>query len=314
MFELLKNNPLAVLVSALVHLLVVVFMVVGMQWQVVPEKKHRQVDVVQARVVDESQLQSEIKKQQEKKQQKKAAEQQRLADIKRKQEAEKKRLSDLQQQRKQAEQKKQQEQKKRAEAEKQRKLAEKKASEAEKKRKQAEAKRVAEEKKRKQAEAERLAEEKKLKAAEAKKAAEKKRKQEEAKRLAEEKRIKQEQARIARERAEQQAREQEIAEQIQAEAMAGEVQSAVNAITGKVQRNWLKPVGSSSDLKCTVNVRLLPSGDIYPNSVKIVKSSGNGAFDRSVEKAIYKSEPLPVPAGRAFESFRNLTFIFDPID
>lgn len=307
MFELLKNNPLAVLVSALVHLLVVVFMVVGMQWQVVPEKKHRQVDVVQARVVDESQLQSEIKKQQEKKQQKKAAEQQRLADIKRKQEAEKKRLSDLQQQRKQAEQKKQQEQKKRAEAEKQRKLAEKKASEAE-------AKRVAEEKKRKQAEAERLAEEKKLKAAEAKKAAEKKRKQEEAKRLAEEKRIKQEQARIARERAEQQAREQEIAEQIQAEAMAGEVQSAVNAITGKVQRNWLKPVGSSSDLKCTVNVRLLPSGDIYPNSVKIVKSSGNGAFDRSVEKAIYKSEPLPVPAGRAFESFRNLTFIFDPID
>ena len=82
------------------------------------------------------------------------------------------------------------------------------------------------------------------------------------------------------------------------------------AIRQRVQQSWLRPPGSPEGLKCTVRVRLIPSGVV--GSVSIVKSSGNGAFDRSVEQAIYKAEPLPVPKGSAFENFREITFIFDP--
>jgi colicin import membrane protein len=40
--------------------------------------------------------------------------------------------------------------------------------------------------------------------------------------------------------------------------------------------------------------------------VRIVRSSGNGAFDRSVEAAVFKSDPLPKPPA----SIREITFVF----
>jgi len=280
MFELIKRNPLAFIVSAAVHVLVVLFMIVGMNWQALPDNKKPPVQVVQARVVDESLLQSEIKKQQEKQAQKKKAEQQRVDELKRQQQAEEKRLAEL---------------------EKQRKIQEQKARDAEKKRQ------LAEENRKKEAAIKKAEAEKQRKLAEEKRQKEEARKKAEAekqRKLAEEKRQKAEAERLAR--------EQEIAEQMAMEEAMRAQASAVAAIKGKIQQNWLQPVGFSKGLKCTVRVRLIPGGVIVPNSVSIVQSSGNGAFDRSVEQAIYKSEPLPVPQGAAFENFRSLTFIFDP--
>jgi colicin import membrane protein len=46
--------------------------------------------------------------------------------------------------------------------------------------------------------------------------------------------------------------------------------------------------------------------------VSIIKSSGSAAFDRSVETAVYKAAPLPVPSGGLFESFRTLRLNFKP--
>jgi colicin import membrane protein len=74
----------------------------------------------------------------------------------------------------------------------------------------------------------------------------------------------------------------------------------------RVQRNWLRPPGTGDTLTCEVQVRLLPDGGIQ--SVRISRSSGNGAFDRSVEAAVWKSDPLPKPPG----VLRELTFIFRP--
>jgi len=61
-----------------------------------------------------------------------------------------------------------------------------------------------------------------------------------------------------------------------------------------------------------VRVRLLPGGEVMPGSVRVLRSSGNGAFDRSVESAVYKASPLPVPSGGLFESFRDLRLEFEP--
>jgi colicin import membrane protein len=47
--------------------------------------------------------------------------------------------------------------------------------------------------------------------------------------------------------------------------------------------------------------------------VSVVKSSGNIAFDRSVEAAVRKADPLPMPKSpRLLAKFRNLNFEFDP--
>jgi len=44
-----------------------------------------------------------------------------------------------------------------------------------------------------------------------------------------------------------------------------------------------------------------------------VRSSGDPTFDRSVETAVYRAAPLPLPPDSAlFDRFRELQFIFSP--
>ena len=46
--------------------------------------------------------------------------------------------------------------------------------------------------------------------------------------------------------------------------------------------------------------------------VHIIKSSGNSAFDRSVEMAVNKASPLPVPKPGTglFDHFREVELVF----
>jgi len=82
-------------------------------------------------------------------------------------------------------------------------------------------------------------------------------------------------------------------------------------IRQKVSRNWVRPPSAEKGLECVVHVRLVPGGEVI--DAKVVRSSGNAAFDRSVENAVYKATPLPLPADKQlFEYFRELEFIFKP--
>lgn len=306
MWELLRRNPLAVVLATLIHVAVIAFMLVGVDWLKAPKPKQSKVEVVQARVVDEKQMQAELAKLQAAKDKKAAEaetarkrEQQRLADLEKRREQEKRKLAKLEQERKareQAEAKRKAEEKQRAEVEKtrlakletERKALEKKQAEEKARLAKLEAKRKAEEQRaRKEAEAKRVAAEK----------AEAKRKAAEA---------------AARAKAEQEARESALAEQMQAEQDARDRALAEAAIKSKVQRNWLQPPGTAEQgLKCTVRVRLGASGSVL--MVSIQESSGNGAFDRSVEQAVYKADPLPMPTSPTLNAaFRDLEFIFDP--
>ncbi|MFT5136644.1 MAG: colicin import membrane protein [Arenicella sp.] len=83
-------------------------------------------------------------------------------------------------------------------------------------------------------------------------------------------------------------------------------------ITEKVQR--LQSVAPGTELWRTtmVNVKLSSSGEVQ--SVRVVKSSGDERYDRSVETAIYQASPLPIPStaedpgvNRAFQDL-NLNF------
>ena len=119
-------------------------------------------------------------------------------------------------------------------------------------------------------------------------------------------------------KAEEAARKQAEAElqaQLAAEAERSKAESAlaefIPYIQERIQRNWLRPAGSPAGLNCLVKVRLIPGGDVV--SVNVVRSSGDAVFDQSVEVAVLKASPLPLPADeKLFKHFREINFNFDP--
>lgn len=213
-------------------------------------------------------------------------------------------------------------------AEKQRKL------EAEKRKRQQELaarraaeqkKKAAEQKKREQEAARKLAEQKKREQALAlkeKAAAEQRAKEKAAQEQAQEKadrqraeqQRQQEQA-LAEQLAREQAAQQQKAEQEakrQAERAAVLEADFIEQIRAKVSSVWRYPPSVRPDQEVSVRIQLVPTGEVI--QVQVVRSSGHAALDRSVEQAVMRASPLPVPDDiRLFEQkFRNLTINFRP--
>ena len=287
MWQVIKSSPLAVLAAVLVHLLLVVVLLVNIDWPTdeADSGEQEEMEVIEARAVNEREFE---------------AREQRLR------EAEEKKRQAEQERRRQAELKKQRE----AEAKERREEAARKAQEAEeKKRKEAEAKRQAELKKQREAE-------------------EARRRQEEAarkQREADEQKRREEAARKAREAEEQKRREQELQAELEAEAEAqarrewlarhgDEINRYKSRIKDSITRHWRIPVTASSGMRCEIVVRLLPGGEVA--SVRITQGSGDAAFDRSVEDAVFSAAPLPVPSvdSGLFDEFREIEFVFAPED
>lgn len=189
-------------------------------------------------------------------------------------------------------QKKQEEEQRRSEAERQKADTEKQRQAEVKRKQEEEARRKQEEEARKQAEAERKRQD-----------AEAQRKREEAehRRKAAEEQLKQQLA----------AEEQTRVEAARAARAQSEAEKYRALIKQKVSRHWNRPPGTSSGLRCTVRVRLVPGGDVL--EARVVQSSGNPVFDRSVEAAVFKASPLPIPPDAdLFEYFREIDFLFNP--
>jgi colicin import membrane protein len=174
------------------------------------------------------------------------------------------------------------------------------------------------ERERKAAEDKRRAEQARV--TEQKRAAEEKQKKAEAekKRKVEEKRRAEERQKVA----EQSMKEQLVREEQERSAARAKAEQAARAqseitkyeglIRQRVERNWVRPAGWSREMECIVRVRLVPTGEVI--SATIARSSGNPAFDRSVENAVYKAAPLPLPEDNKglFEHFRELELRFRP--
>ena len=286
MWELIQTNQKALGAAVGIHLLLLLVMFFGVNWTD-DAKPLPATPVVQATVVDQAALDKEVKKLKAAEDKKRKAEEKKLADLKKKREKEQRRIKELEKKRKQKEAA---EKKRKADAK--RKAAEKKKQEAAKK------KRLAEEKKKK------VAAEKKRKAEEAAKkaAAEKKRQAAEAARK---------KAEAEKKKAEAAARQLELEAQYQAEQDLTEKQLIMAAIQQKVDRNWLRPPGTPQNLSCEVRVRLGANGSVL--LVSIIKSSGDVGFDRSVESAVSKADPLPMPTSpRLVSQFRDIRFVFKP--
>ena len=308
---MLRERPRPFVYAVLVHAALLAVLMFSLDWESIRPTKSNKPAPVQAVVIDGAKLDAEVKRKQELEAQKV-----RDAEAKRKRiEAEKARAVEEKQKaeaRKKAEAKKQVEARKKAEAEKQRKAEETKKAEA---KKQAEAKKKAEAEKQRKAKEEAQRKAKEEAQRKAKEEAQRKAK-EEAQRKA-----KEEAERKAKEEAQRKAAEKEMQDRLAAEqehlatqrrsAMQRMIDEYVLYIQEKVQRSWIRPPSSGGELSCTVEVRLIPSGEVI--DAQIVRSSGNAAFDRSVEAAVFKASPLPVPPDPdVMEQFRTLRFEFKP--
>lgn len=117
--------------------------------------------------------------------------------------------------------------------------------------------------------------------------------------------------------------EQLMAEQLQTEtkgtqasnskpnqATAGAIDQYKALILQQIQQNWIIPE-DVANLSCVLQVQLAPGGMVL--HVRVLKSSGNTALDRSALAAVNKASPLPTPKDSAtFSAFRNFTLTVKP--
>jgi len=116
------------------------------------------------------------------------------------------------------------------------------------------------------------------------------------------------------ERAEQNARAEQARVRAEQAAAVGKVVDEYKAkIVAKIRRNIVMPPDVPSNAKAEFDVTLLPGGSLL--GARLVKASGNAAYDSAVERAIVKSQPLPLPQDVAlFNKFRELHLIFSPVE
>jgi colicin import membrane protein len=141
----------------------------------------------------------------------------------------------------------------------------------------------------------------------------KKREQAEAKRREREdaeKRRKQAEADLKQQLAAEEGARQTAREQAAQQALFKQYEALISQ---KIVRNWVRPPSARAGMSCVVKVRLLPGGTVV--SARVVRSCGSEIIDRSVENAVYKAAPLPLPEDKAqFEHFRELDLVFRPED
>jgi len=289
------------LIALVIHVVLLGLLFISMDIPVEPRAISPQpvVDIVQAVVVDERQIQAELEKikaiEQEKRdaerrhqaklaQQAEAArkarqkEQEQLAELKKKQQAERKaaekrsqqeqqRLAELKQQQAKATDERRREESQLAEiaVRKQRELDATQKAETERKALEAEKRRLEEDKQRRQAE------------------------------LALQDQI---------------AEEQHLAKEEQEREAQRTIDRYTSIIKRRIEDRW-RVNNAQKGRSCDLFVRVIPGGEVA--EARVVRSSGDANFDRSAENAVFKSSPLPMPTEPGmFERLREIRFTFDP--
>ncbi len=110
------------------------------------------------------------------------------------------------------------------------------------------------------------------------------------------------------------AEQQAARDRAEQEAATGRVvDEYTSKIATKIRRNTVMPPNVPNDARAEFAVTLLPGGTVL--DARLTRSSGNAAYDNAVERAILKSQPLPLPADAGmFSRFRELKLSFKPVE
>ena len=283
MSPFLRQHPIAVLLSTLLHVALALALTVGLD----PSGRRRaampvEQVAIQATVVDESLIQQELER----------LEQLEQEELRQQQEAERQAREQAEAARRELEEEEQRLVAARQDREAEARLALDREAEAERQR-QAEADRQRQERE----EEERLAREREAEA--------------ERQRQAEAERQRQEAA-VARQRAEMESELQQalaLEEDRRRAEEAGYLDEYIRLIENRIQQSWIPPASAMAGLECVVNVTQIPSGDVV--DVRVGRCNGDDAVIRSIEAAVLRASPLPRPTiASLFE--RNLEVVFNP--
>jgi len=116
-------------------------------------------------------------------------------------------------------------------------------------------------------------------------------------------------------RAREDAAQREIALQLEAEESlqrateSGALADYQGLISQKVTRNWIRPASAAPGIECVVAVTQIPGGDV--TAVQIESCNGDAVVRRSIEAAVLKASPLPLPDDPSLFD-RRLRFTFKP--
>ena len=86
-------------------------------------------------------------------------------------------------------------------------------------------------------------------------------------------------------------------------------QRYIMLITQKVENNWLRPATTSEEQSCEIIVTQTMMGDVI--DVALQACTSDTAFERSVERAVRKASPLPLPPDPELFN-RKIYFKFKP--
>ncbi|MDH5473840.1 MAG: cell envelope integrity protein TolA [Gammaproteobacteria bacterium] len=272
----IKDHPHVMALSIALHVVLLVVLSISLTHNAPKLPSRPQVNTVQAVVVDANRVNTELEKLKQAEANEIKKEESRKKQLEK--EMQKARDARKQEEKRLADIKTKQKQHEQAEKEKQKKLA------AEHKKKEQELAALEQQRK---AEQEKLAE------------IENKRKQEE-----EAARRKIEQAELQRQLLEEERRQAELNSRLDKLRV-----QYIKSIEQKVARNWLPPVKMQPGWSCEVSVKQNPLGEV--TSVKMLNCTGSSAFNSTVERAVKKASPLPLPPDpQVFEA--NIQFTFRP--
>lgn len=281
-----KENAVPFMLSVLMHIAIGVVFVISLEFTPkTPRQMQPEVNVIEAVAVDESKIQYELDKLKKAEQRKKDEEDRHQRELE----------SDAQRAKRQRETEEQH-------------LAELK------KKKELEKQNLTQLEKKKKAEAELAAKQqehlKKLQKDNDELALKKKQEQQELDKIAMQRKMETEQA-AERERQDALKKQQER-ERAEKDAVAKQAVGEFTAlIKAKVESVWIKPTNFAPGSACTVSVKLIPTGDVVDS--KLSNCTGGDIFSRSVETAVQKASPLPVPKDPvAFDRMRDIDFLFKP--
>jgi len=95
-----------------------------------------------------------------------------------------------------------------------------------------------------------------------------------------------------------------------------QIGSYSNYIQERIENNWSRPPSARRGMEVILEIQLVPTGRVA--GVAIIKSSGNAAFDRAAEQAVYKvgqfDELKGMDPGLFERNFRRLRLVFKPED
>jgi len=82
-------------------------------------------------------------------------------------------------------------------------------------------------------------------------------------------------------------------------------------IEARINRSWIRPATARAGIDCEVRVTQVPGGEVV--GVQVTKCNGDAAVRESIEAAVYRASPLPLPPNPDLFD-RNLVVNFTPND